>query len=91
MYCQNCGAEVDQNYRICPYCGQSNRSDITDEKDIKIRELEQKVSELEQKIRVGSKSEDKKWPFNMFQPWFFIIPFIFVILFFVLFMVLIRF
>ncbi|MBY8992468.1 MAG: zinc ribbon domain-containing protein [Candidatus Lokiarchaeota archaeon] len=91
MFCQNCGSEIDQNYQICPYCGQNNRSsDIRDDKDIKIQELEQKVAELEQAIKEGSKSMDKKWPFNLFQPWFFIFPLVFVVLFFVLFMVLIS-
>lgn len=91
MFCQNCGSEIDPNYRICPYCGQSNSSsDIRNDKDIKIRELEQKVTELEQVIKEGSTSTDKKGPFNLFQPWFFIFPLVFVILFFVLFMVLVS-
>ncbi|MFX1280803.1 MAG: zinc-ribbon domain-containing protein [Promethearchaeota archaeon] len=91
MYCTNCGAKIDQNYRICPYCGQkSSSSDIEDDKDIKIRDLEQKVAQLEQKIKEGSKSEDKKKPFNPFQPWFFIFPLLFVVLFFVFFIVLVS-
>jgi uncharacterized membrane protein YvbJ len=91
MFCQNCGSEIDQNYRICPYCGQKNSSsDPMDEKEIKIRELEQKVTELEQIIKDGSKSKDKKGFNNLFQPWIFIFPIIFVILFFVLFMVLVS-
>jgi uncharacterized membrane protein YvbJ len=92
LYCQHCGSELEQNYRICPYCGQnvsSSNVDIMDEKDIKIRELEQKIANLEQIIRQKSSSKEKNWPFNLFQPWFFIFPLVFVILFFVLFMVLV--
>ncbi|MFX0030172.1 MAG: zinc-ribbon domain-containing protein [Candidatus Hermodarchaeota archaeon] len=91
MYCQNCGAEVDQNYRICPYCGQENiNPEFINEKNNKIRDLEQKVTELENIIKEGSKSSDKKGPFNFFQPWIFIFPLVFVVLFFVLFMVLVS-
>lgn len=91
MYCSNCGAKIDQNYRICPYCGQkSSSSDLEDDKDIKIRDLEQKVAELEQVIKEGSKPKDKKDSFNLFQPWIFIFPLVFVVLFFVLFIVLVS-
>ena len=91
MFCQNCGSEIDPNYQICPYCGQNNSSSNTlNEKDIKIQELEQKVTELEHIIKEGPKSSDKKGLFNLFQPWFFIFPLVFVVLFFVLFMVLVS-
>ncbi|MFX0083588.1 MAG: zinc-ribbon domain-containing protein [Candidatus Hodarchaeota archaeon] len=91
MFCQNCGSEIDQNYQICPYCGQKNSSsDTMNEKDIKIRELEQKVAELEQIIEEGSKSTNKKGFNNLLQPWIFIFPIVFVVLFFVLFMALVS-
>jgi hypothetical protein len=90
MYCQNCGAKVDQNYRICPFCGQSNNSNIMDAKESKIRELEQKVADLEQTINNTSKSKDPKWPFGFIQPWMFIFPLLFVVIFFVFFIMLVS-
>jgi len=91
MYCQNCGSEINQNAKICPYCGQvNNNSDILREKDIKIQELEQKMAKLEQVFEEGTRSTVKKSGINQFQPWIFIFPIIFVILFFVLFMILVS-
>ncbi|MFW9875346.1 MAG: zinc-ribbon domain-containing protein [Candidatus Thorarchaeota archaeon] len=91
MYCQNCGSEIDQNIMVCPYCGQvNNNSEAIREKDIKIQELEQKISNLEQNIREGSRSGVKKAGINVFQPWIFIVPIVFVILFFVLFIILVS-
>jgi len=91
MYCQNCGSKIDQNAKVCPYCGlMNNNSDIIEQKDIKIQEMEQKIAELELIIRQGSKSLPKKAGLNPFQPWIFIFPIAFVVLFFVLFIVLVA-
>ncbi|UCC20633.1 MAG: zinc-ribbon domain-containing protein [Promethearchaeota archaeon] len=91
MYCQNCGTAIDQNATLCPYCGQvTDKSDEISQKEIKIQELEQKISKLEQTIKETSKKKFKKVGLFPFQPWFFIIPIVFVILFFVLFMILVS-
>ncbi|MFX1419242.1 MAG: zinc-ribbon domain-containing protein [Promethearchaeota archaeon] len=91
MYCHNCGSEIDQNARLCPYCGQIiNGSDDIRQKEIKIQELEQKILKLEQSVREESKTRVKKAGIFPFQPWILIFPIIFVILFFVLFMILVS-
>ncbi|MDX1799135.1 MAG: zinc-ribbon domain-containing protein [Candidatus Lokiarchaeia archaeon] len=90
MYCQNCGSEIDQNASICPFCGQANKNtDIMRSKDIKIQELEQKIAKLEEDVKTKSNSPFKKNIFNAF-PWFFVVPIVFVIVFFLLFILLIT-
>ena len=51
MYCQNCGAKIEDNVSICPFCGFSKEEDnqLT-QKDRKIKELEEKITELEQTV-----------------------------------------
>ncbi len=91
MYCQNCGSEIDQNANVCPYCGQTNNNtDIIREKDIKIQEMEQKITELEQIVKQRQGSTVKKNIFNPFQIWIFVVPIVFVIVFFVFFILLIN-
>ena len=61
MYCKNCGSEIDQNANVCPYCGEtSNSTDIIKKKDIKIREMEQKIAELERIVKEQPRSAVKK-------------------------------
>jgi len=52
-YCHNCGAKIESNITICPYCGQSfdkkDKKQVNSEKDLKIQELELKIATLEKK------------------------------------------
>ena len=69
MYCQNCGSEIDKSIEICPYCGNINNiSKVIQQKDIKIQEMEQKISELERLVKQGSKLRGKTIKENFFQP-----------------------
>jgi len=91
MYCRNCGSEIDENAKVCPYCGRMNDvSEVIPQKEIKIQELEQKVSELEQIVKKGSKSRNKTIKENFFQPWIFIFPIVFLVLFFMFFIILVA-
>ncbi len=91
MYCQNCGSEIDVSAKICPYCGRIiNISEVIQQKDTKIQEMEQKISELEQIVKEGSKSTNKAIKENLFQPWIFIFPVVFVVLFFMFFIILVA-
>jgi len=90
MYCQSCGSEIEQNTKICPYCGEENRiSGILSEKDNKIKELEQKVAQLEQNVKnqAGYKPKRIHNP-NQFMWIIFVFPIVFLVLFFVLFIIL---
>jgi uncharacterized membrane protein YvbJ len=82
-YCQNCGAKRDSATNFCSYCGFSfeERTD-SNNKDAKIRELEQKIMLLEQK-------QVKKTTTGSFSPWMAIVPIAFVGAFFGFFILLI--
>ncbi len=91
MYCQNCGAEINENSTICPYCGLATKSsDILQEKDMKIQALEQKIVELELAVQQVSRTRNRKSGITQFQPWIFIFPILFVVVFFVLFIILVS-
>ena len=90
MYCQNCGSEIEQNTKICPYCGeQNNISNALSEKDNKIKELEQKIVNLEQSVNSQVRSGIKKtYNPNKFMWIIFVFPIVFLVLFFTLFIIL---
>jgi len=91
MYCRNCGSEIDEDVKVCPYCGRINNiSEVIQQKDVKIQEMEQKISELEQIVKETSKSRNKTIKENLFQPWIFIFPIVFVVLFFMFFIILVT-
>ena len=91
MFCQNCGSEIEEHDKVCPYCGQVNKYfEVLKEKDNIIQQLEQKVIKLEELVREGSKLERKFPKPNSFMPWIFIFPFVFMVLFFVFFIVLVS-
>lgn len=90
MYCTECGSKLDENAKVCPYCGQENmKSKVPDEKDLKIQELEQKIVKLEESTRVRIGLLSSKAKENRVQPWIFIFPVVFFILFFVFFIILV--
>jgi uncharacterized membrane protein YvbJ len=72
LYCQNCGAKRDSVSSYCSYCGFQfkEKSDFQD-KDVKIKELEQKIAQLEQKQVKSTRS-------GPFSPWMAIVPIVFV-------------
>jgi uncharacterized membrane protein YvbJ len=90
MYCQNCGSEIEQNTKICPYCGeQNNITEVLSEKDKKIKELEQKILNLEQNINSQVRSRVKRtYHPNKFMWIIFVFPIAFLITFFVFFTIL---
>ena len=48
MNCPECSEEIKKSVSYCPYCGVKIQfQEIKDEKDLKIKELEQKVTNLE--------------------------------------------
>ena len=58
MYCQNCGAEIGNDAKVCPYCGVSvQNAQIIEENDKKIEEMEKKIQHLE---NLASQTPDKK-------------------------------
>jgi uncharacterized membrane protein YvbJ len=77
-YCQNCGAERVSNASICPYCGYIfNNFHEIDDKEIKIKELEQKLAQLE-----NSNNSKMQGPINPQMKYFWIMATIMVIAFF---------
>ena len=83
LYCQNCGAKRDSVSSYCSYCGfQFEEKSDSEEKDIKIKELEQKIARLEQKQVKDTRS-------GTFSPWMAIVPIFFVAAFFGFFILLI--
>jgi uncharacterized membrane protein YvbJ len=91
MYCQNCGAEIDENSEVCQYCGSINNiTKVIQQKDIRIQEMEHKISELEQIVKKGSNPRNKTIKENFVQPWIFIFPIIFVMVFFIFFIILVS-
>ena len=63
-YCQNCGAKIELNINICPYCGQTyDKKEEISEKDLKIQELEQKITNLKKKrsFTMGFPAQNMKY------------------------------
>lgn len=91
MYCQNCGAEINENTTVCPYCGLVTKSsDTIQDKNKKIQALEQKIVELEQVVKQVSRTRPRRSGITQFQPWIFIFPILFVVVFFVFFIILVS-
>ena len=87
MYCQNCGAKIEDNVSICPFCGFSNEEDnqLT-QKDRKIKELEEKITELEQTVNNTTVNKnDQGFSNKMMFAFIFVLPIAFLVFFFVLF------
>lgn len=77
-YCPNCGKKRIEYENFCEACGYSFRqSNETDEKEKKIKFLEEKVIELEKIVNGKNQDSEKKTP-----PWFFVFPLLFFIIFF---------
>ncbi|MFX1326241.1 MAG: zinc-ribbon domain-containing protein [Promethearchaeota archaeon] len=91
MYCTNCGAEIGEHVKTCPYCGKPNeKKDFMVQKDIKIQELEQKIVQLEAKIARGKESHRGLFGENRWMILVFIFPLVFFIMFFTFFIILVR-
>lgn len=91
MYCRNCGSEIGENVKVCPYCGRENNTyEVIQQKDAKIQQMEQKISELEKIVKDGSKSRNKAIKQNYVQPGIFIFPIVFFVLFFTFFIILVA-
>ncbi|MHA2051355.1 MAG: zinc-ribbon domain-containing protein [Promethearchaeota archaeon] len=91
MYCRYCGSEIEDNIKVCPFCGKSNeKPDIVTQKDNKIQDLGYKVKRLEERLKRNEKSGFGLFKNFPIQPWIFIVPIVFVVFFFVLFFLLIR-
>jgi uncharacterized membrane protein YvbJ len=90
MYCQNCGAKIEDNVNICPFCGFSNEGDNEfTQKDRKIQELQEKITELEQTVSNTTVNEnDRGFNNKMMFAFIFILPIAFLVFFFVLFFIL---
>ena len=72
FYCQNCGAKIESAENFCSFCGFKFVTNTdSDDKDERIRQLEQKIARLEQ-------SQVKKRVPGPFSPWMAIIPIGFV-------------
>jgi uncharacterized membrane protein YvbJ len=83
FYCQNCGAKIESAENFCSFCGYSfEKVSESDDKDARIKELEQKINRLEQ-------SQVRKKSLNPFSPWIAIVPVAFVAAFFGFFILLI--
>lgn len=91
MYCTNCGADIGENVKTCPYCGKSNeKKDLMEQKDMKIQELEQKIVQLEAKIAGNKESHLGLFGGNRWMFLVFIFPLVFFIMFFTFFIILVR-
>jgi uncharacterized membrane protein YvbJ len=90
MYCQNCGAKIENGINICPFCGFSNEgnNELT-QKDLKIRELKERITELEQTVSNTTVYKNNRGINNkMMFTFIFIFPIAFLVFFFVLFFIL---
>ncbi len=90
MYCQNCGAKMANDTKYCPFCGYSNEdaSEI-DEKDLKIKDLQEKITQLEQTVsNSGNFETERGFNNNKMFILIFVFPLAFLVLFFVLFIIL---
>jgi len=86
FYCQNCGAKIESKEKFCSFCGFSFEEKVeSDDKDARIKELEQKIARLEQK----DQRIVKKTSTPGFSPWMAIVPIAFVAVFFGFFILLI--
>jgi uncharacterized membrane protein YvbJ len=90
MFCQECGSEIENKATVCPYCGKINsNSDVVQQKDLQIQELEQKVAKLEEFAINKPKKINKSFNPMMFLL-IFIFPLAFLVLFFVFFIILVS-
>jgi uncharacterized membrane protein YvbJ len=92
-YCPECGSELKEEFKVCPYCGftlssfsskTEQETDMGSQKDKKIQELEEKIQELEKNTTVFSNFTGSNWPY--FMVIFFFTGF-FMIIFFIMFFV----
>jgi uncharacterized membrane protein YvbJ len=91
MFCKYCGSEIEDNIKVCPFCGKSNeKPDLLTQKENKIQDLEQKVKILEERLEKNNRPRRNFFGDFNFLPWIFIVPVVFVVLFFVLFFVLVS-
>jgi uncharacterized membrane protein YvbJ len=92
MYCQNCGAKMDDNTKFCPFCGYSiDQINRENDKDRQIKDLQEKIAQLEHGVNISNGVENRQ-DFNNNRMFFliFFFPVAFLVLFFVLFIVLTR-
>ncbi|MFW9938015.1 MAG: zinc-ribbon domain-containing protein [Candidatus Thorarchaeota archaeon] len=90
MFCQECGSEIENTATVCPFCGKINsNSDVIQQKDLKIQELEQKVAKLEEFVTHKPKKATRSFNPMMFL-FIFILPLAFLVLFFVFFIILVS-
>ena len=76
-YCQNCGAKIESDEKVCSLCGYNFGEKEPDvDKDARITELEQKIILLEMRKQV------KNVRSHAFSPWIAIMPIAFFIIFF---------
>ncbi len=65
MICPECSEEIKENIRFCPYCGvKMQLQETKDEKDLKIKELEEKVTKLENTSKINNKSYNLQGPYT---------------------------
>ena len=90
MFCQNCGAKIEDDVVVCPFCGFSNESNHKlSQKDLKIQELQEKIMQLEQTVSNTSvNKKDRGLNNRMMFAFIIIFPMAFLIFFFLLFFIL---
>ena len=78
-YCQNCGAEIESNQKICSLCGHNlGEKEPDSDKEVGITELIPNVLQLRKEMLKQIKEERR----TAFSPWIVIGPIAFFIIFF---------
>lgn len=87
MFCQNCGERIEEDSKVCPFCGYVTGVDNElAQKERQIEYLQDKITQLEQTVK-NTTIQDKNQGFNskMMFVFIFVFPIAFLIFFFVLF------
>lgn len=76
-YCQNCGAEIESNQKVCSLCGYNlGKKESDSDEDAGITEIDPKI------LRSEMLKQLKKARVSAFSPWMAIVPIAFFIVFF---------
>ena len=78
-YCQNCGAKIESNQKVCSLCGYNlGEKESDSDKNAGISELELDVLQLRKQML----KQLKKARISAFSPWIVIMPIAFFVIFF---------
>lgn len=82
-FCPECGSKIEENSKVCQFCGYSftslSKTESSSDKDKRIQELEKKIARLEKSSQSKQKSSGSG---NENTPWVFITPIAFAAIFF---------